>query len=98
MRRVLFSAVLMLSAVPALTPAFAQEPQSRGMSCAEVAALVQQRGQVVFDTGGGNLTRVVNNPSLCDAADGGAPSWIPSQDQSQCLAGYHCQEREGHGN
>ncbi len=35
---------------------------------------------------------------LCMASDDGAPSWIPSQDQSQCLAGYHCQEREGHGN
>lgn len=93
--------VLILSAalVLGVVSAQAQEnPRSTTMSCAQVNALVQQRGQVVFDTGGGNLSRVVSNPSLCMASDDGAPSWIPSQDQSQCLAGYHCQEREGHGN
>ena len=93
--------VLLLSAalILAASPAVAQEtPRSATMSCAAVGALVQQRGQVVFDIGGGELSRVVSNPSLCDAADGGAPSWIPSQDQSQCLAGYRCQERSGHGN
>ncbi|WP_246668948.1 hypothetical protein [Ancylobacter sp. TS-1] len=68
------------------------------MTCAAANALVQQRGEVVFDTGNGQLTRVVSNPSLCSAADGGVPRWIPSQDQSQCLAGYGCEEREGHGN
>lgn len=96
MRSVLFlSAALVLG----ISSAQAQEnPRSTTMSCASVNALVQQRGQVVFDTGGGNLSRVVSNPSLCMASDDGAPSWIPSQDQSQCLAGYHCQEREGHGN
>ncbi|WP_371348827.1 hypothetical protein [Ancylobacter sp. IITR112] len=96
MRSVLFlSAALILAAATAQ----AQEtPRSTSMSCAAVNALVQQRGAVVFDTGSGDLSRVVSNPSLCDAADGGAPSWIPSQDQSQCLAGYRCQERSGHGN
>lgn len=99
MRRVLFAALLTLSAAAAAVPAAAQEnPRSTGMSCAAVAALVNERGQVVFDTGDGNLSRVVNNPSLCSAQDGGAPSWIPSQDQPQCLAGYRCEEREGHGN
>lgn len=96
MRSVLFlSAALILAAVPASAQ---ENPRSTSMSCAAVAALVQERGQVVFDTGGGELSRVVSNPSLCMASDGGAPSWIPSQDQSQCLAGYRCQERSGHGN
>ncbi len=96
MRSVFFlSAALVLSHC---LGAGAGKPRSTTMSCAQVNALVQQRGQVVFDTGGGNLSRVVSNPSLCMASDDGAPSWIPSQDQSQCLAGYHCQEREGHGN
>ncbi|MCK0207333.1 hypothetical protein MWN33_04715 [Starkeya koreensis] len=102
MRHILLSTVLTLSVVAlsaASVPAAAQEtPRSTGMSCSAVSALVQQRGQVVFDTGGGDLRRVVNNPSLCSAQDGGAPVWIPSQDQSQCLAGYRCEEREGHGN
>ncbi|WP_428032785.1 hypothetical protein [Ancylobacter sp.] len=74
------------------------ETRSTTMSCAQVSALVQERGQVVFDTGGGELSRVVANPSSCDPSQDGAPSWIPSQDQSQCLAGYRCQERQGHGN
>lgn len=100
-RLIFLSAATALAAasVLAASAASAQEnPRSTGMSCAAVAALVQERGQVVFDTGGGELSRVVANPSLCSEQDGGAPSWIPSQDQSQCLAGYRCVEREGHGN
>ncbi|GLK72230.1 hypothetical protein KHC23_15340 [Ancylobacter dichloromethanicus] len=96
MRRAFFlSTALILAASSASADEVAN---STTMSCAAVAALVQQRGQVVFETGGGDLSRVVANPSLCSASDGGAPIWIPSQDQSQCLAGYRCVEREGHGN
>lgn len=93
--------LMFLSAALALVAASAsaqEVPRSTTMTCAAVNALVQQRGQVVFDTGGGDLSRVVANPSTCGGGEGGAPIWIPSQDQSQCLAGYRCQELEGHGN
>lgn len=72
-------------------------PNSLSMSCAAVSALVRQQGQAVIASGPNIFSRFVSGPGYCDADQTAMPSWIPSADQSQCLAGYHCQERMNNG-
>lgn len=92
MRTVLLSIPLVLAA----SAAFAQAmPNSLTMSCAAASELVRQRGQVVIASGPNVYQRVLADSGACFADQSAVPSWIPTADQSQCLVGYHCQERIG---
>lgn len=92
MRTTLFSIPFILAA----TTAVAQDlPNSLTMSCAAASQLVRDKGEVVIASGPNVFQRFIAEPGACFAEQVAQPAWIPTADQSQCLVGYHCQERIG---
>ena len=90
------TALLSLLIVFGLSAAHAQEmPNSLSMSCAAASSLVREKGQVVIASGPNVYQQIVAESGACFADHVAVPAWVPTADQSQCLVGYHCQERVG---
>ena len=93
MRSLLLSLPLIIGA--ATTVPAQDMPNSLTMSCAATSALVREKGQVVIASGPNVFQQVVSESGACFADHVAVPAWMPTADQSQCLVGYHCQERIG---
>lgn len=63
---------------------------SISLTCAQAAALVQDRGQVVLATSRTLYDRYVRDRSFCDYDQDTRPEWVPTRDNPQCFVGYTC--------
>lgn len=90
MRRVLPVSIAFLLA--GATPLLAQleHVDSTQISCAQAAALLAERGQVIFDTSEGIFDLYVRDASFCPTGKDPESSWIPTSDRPQCPVGYRC--------
>lgn len=70
-----------------------QGPDPSTMSCAAAQQMVQQRGVVIFWSGGNVLGRYVSGQEYCDINTFIAPAWIQTADNPQCLVGNYCQQQ-----
>lgn len=77
------AAALALSAVQ---PAAAQSgrPDTRSMSCAQVQALISQRGGVVLSTGQYTFDRYVANRNFCQHGEILKRDYVPTKDNNRC--------------
>lgn len=83
--------LLPLTVLLIVAPAVAQaQPNSREMSCAAVAELVQRDGFAVITTGPGVFDRYVKDTGFCAGDQITVPAWVPTSDQPQCPVGYRC--------
>lgn len=65
-------------------------PNTRNMTCASAAALVQSRGAIVLSTGANTFDRYVSNIRYCSGAEQLQPEWVRTSDSNQCFVGYTC--------
>ena len=72
------------------TPALAQRPDTRSMTCQQASALVANRGAVVLSTGPDIYDRYVASERLCWSGYYGRPAFVPTRDQPNCVIGYYC--------
>lgn len=77
----------------------APEPllQSRTLTCAAAAKLVQDRGAVVLATSPTLYDRYVRDLNFCLHDQQLRPEWVPTRDVPQCFVGYVCYEPMGAG-
>ncbi|MEP9351791.1 hypothetical protein [Xanthobacter sp. KR7-225] len=66
--------------------------KSAGLTCAQAAQLVQQKGAVVFATSPTLYDRYVRDQSFCLYDQQLKPEWIPTRDVKQCYVGFTCFE------
>ncbi len=71
--------------------------QSRTLTCAQAAGLVQDKGVVVMATSPTLYDRYVRDLNFCLHDQLLRPEWVPTRDAPQCFVGYVCQERMGAG-
>jgi len=71
--------------------AAAQTP-SITFTCAQAAALIQQRGSAVLATSPTLYDRYVHDRSFCLYDQETRPEWVPTKDKPQCFIGYTCFE------
>jgi len=72
------------------TPALAQRPDTRAMTCQQAAGLVANRGAVVLSTGPDIYDRYVASERLCWSGYYGRPAFAPTRDRPNCMIGYYC--------
>lgn len=72
------------------TPALAQRPDTRAMTCQQAAGLVANRGAVVLSTGPHLYDRYVASERLCWSGYYGRPAFVPTRDRPNCVIGYYC--------
>jgi hypothetical protein len=77
-------------ALLAATPALAQRPDTRAMSCQQAAGLVARSGAIVLSTGPDLYDRYVARETFCAAGYFGRPAFVPTRDRPQCPIGYYC--------
>lgn len=73
-------------------PAAHAQTQSRNLTCAQAAELVQKKGAVVFATSPTAYDRYVRDRSFCVYDQDLRPEWVPTRDEKQCFVGYVCYE------
>lgn len=66
--------------------------RSTEMTCAQAAALIQQKGAVVLATSPSLYDRYVRDLSFCEYSMQLKPEWVPTRDKAQCFIGYTCFE------
>jgi hypothetical protein len=83
--------LMSLGAVLAATAAAEARPDSRGMSCAEIRAMIQSRRAVVLTTGPNTYDRYVRQfGNECDWPEVPMSAYIPARD-GHCPV-YRCEE------
>lgn len=65
---------------------------STSLSCAQAAALIQNKGAVVFSTSPTAYDRYVRDRSFCLYDQQLKAEWVPTRDAKQCFVGYTCYE------
>lgn len=72
----------------AVQPSEAQSrrPDTRAMTCAQVQAMIEQRGAVLLSTGEYTFDRYVANRSFCPHGEVAGNNWVPTKDKRRCLA------------
>jgi hypothetical protein len=90
-----FAAVLALVVATSLsaTPAQAQRPDSRTMTCDTGRSIVAQFGSVVMTTGDFTYDRVVHNRGFCQPGQETQPAYVPTLDNPRCRVGYSCRDK-----
>lgn len=73
------------------------QTSSMTLTCADAAALVQTRGQVVLATSRTLYDRYVRDRSFCLYDQDTRPEWVPTKDSPQCFVGYTCFEPSRNG-
>lgn len=87
-------ALLALPLAFAATAAEGQaRPDTRNMTCAQANQLVQQRGQVVMNTGPRTYRRFVANRGFCDRDAFTRVEFVPTLDNPQCPVEWVCFRR-----
>jgi len=84
--------MLAASLVLAAPTGAAAQVRSTDMTCAQTAALVNQRGAVVVATSPTLYDRYVRDISFCNYDEQLKPEWVPTRDVRQCFIGYICYE------
>ena len=84
------SLLFMITLVLAGSPADAQRPDARNMSCAETRALVQSRGAVVISTGQHTYDRFVASANFCIWGERLEPAWTGTGEGARCQIGFVC--------
>lgn len=84
--------VLLLSSGFAPQPAHAQaRPDTRSMTCAQAQALVQQRGEIVMNTGPHTFERFIAHAGFCYMRSPMTrPVYAPTRDNKKCAVGKKC--------
>jgi hypothetical protein len=84
-----------MCAVVALIPATAQaRPDTRTMSCAQAAGLVQSRGSALLQVGPRRYDLYLANRSACSKVTSmSVPQYAPTLDNPKCHIGYLCERR-----
>jgi hypothetical protein len=90
MRTLLFTIPFILMADAALAQS---RPDSLGMSCAQVQALIQQRGGIVIGTGPDIFDRFVRSRAFCMGGETTDLTWVRTRDARRCPV-YRCKEIE----
>lgn len=72
------------------SPALAQRPDTRSMTCQQAASLVANRGAVVLSTGPDIYDRYVRHEGMCWSGYYGRPAFAPTRDRPNCMVGYYC--------
>ena len=85
------TALVLASMLLASWPALAQT-QTRTLTCAQAARLVEQKGAVVLATSPIVYDRYVRDRSFCVYDQDLKPEWVPTRDVEQCFIGYTCFE------
>jgi hypothetical protein len=91
-RRVV-SAILAATLLLAATPAEAQRPDLRAMSCPQAQALVASRGAVVMTTGQFTFERFVAHRGFCQREETTRRAWATTGDGVRCNVAYRCEFR-----
>ena len=91
-RRVV-SAILAATLLLAATPAEAQRPDLRAMSCPQAQALVASRGAVVMTTGQFTFERFVAHRGFCQREEKTRRAWATTGDGVRCNIAYRCDSR-----
>ncbi|MDJ0929932.1 hypothetical protein [Breoghania sp.] len=60
------------------------------LTCAQVQALVRDRGAITVTTGAHTYERVVADKGYCLRMEITQPAYVPSNDSRQCFAGFRC--------
>ena len=77
--------------------ALAQSRPALGrLTCAQARALVEARGEVIFDTGPYTFLAFVRDASFCPRGDTTEPAFGATADNPQCLVGYNCRSVFSH--
>ena len=84
------SLLLIITLVLVGSPADAQRPDARNMSCAQARALVQSRGAVVISTGQHIYDRFVASANFCVWGERLEPAWIGTGEGARCQVGFLC--------
>lgn len=71
----------------------AREFDTRNLSCARVNQIVQERGQVVMDTGPRTYQRFVANRGYCGRSEFTKVEFVPTADNPQCPVRWICFRR-----
>ena len=66
----------------------------RSVPCGQLAAIVQNRGAVVIDTGPYAYDRYVSGGHFCLRPEIAVPAWIGTLDAPLCFVGYVCRDRQ----
>ena len=88
-RRAQALGLVIAATLGAAGPAAAQT-QSRTLSCAQAAALIQTKGAVVLATSPTLYDRYVRDRTFCVYDQDTRPEWVPTRDNLQCFIGYSC--------
>jgi len=87
---VLAVAAILGGAVVSPTPAHAQRPDTRAMTCQQAQAFVRQRGAVVMTTGQFTYSRIVAGLGFCGGDEETQLKIAPTRDQPRCRVGLVC--------
>jgi hypothetical protein len=85
MRTALFLLASLLSSA-----AWAERPNTLGMSCAQAQSVVASRGAIVMNTGRHTFERLVASPGYCEFGEYALTAWVPTRDARSCRVGYRC--------
>jgi hypothetical protein len=86
----LISAAIAAMLLFVATPAVAQRPDVRAMSCPEAQALVARRGAVLMTTGQYTYERFVAARGFCMREEQILPGWANTGDGVRCRVAYRC--------
>ena len=84
---------LAAAAILSASPADAQRPDLRSMSCAQAQGLIASRGAVVMSTGQFTFDRFVANASFCTREEVTRRAYTPTGDNPRCALGLRCEPR-----
>ncbi len=87
------SAMVAATLLLAATPAGAQRPDLRAMSCPQAQALVASRGAVVMTTGQFTFERFVAHRGFCQREETTRRAWANTGDGVRCNVAYRCEFR-----
>lgn len=92
-----FRCLAVLAALSAAgLPVLAQGlPSAADSTCAQIAGIVQSRGEAVIRTGPNLYDRYVAVPTYCDQKRIGLPTYVRTRDNPACLIGYECRNLGG---